>query len=148
MTVEERLQEIADRIVAFRTRDAKLDVARRLVETTGSASADEIAAALADWKPPEGEALADLVARKCDAAVAFAEAEVERERAARAVQAEKAEKLRRQADEAAAEAARPVDESGIAEAREVLAAALAVGGDPARAPAGRNVQVTPIGAEG
>ena len=44
MSVEEQLQEIADRIVEFRTRDAKVDVARRLVETTGSASAEEIAA--------------------------------------------------------------------------------------------------------
>ena len=148
MSVEERLGEVAARIVAFRVRGAKLDAARRLVETTGSASADEIAVALAGWSPPEGQALADLVARKCEAAVAVAEVELERERAHRGVQAEKAAKLRRQADEADAEANRPVDESGIVEARELLAAALAAGGDPARAPAGRNVAVTPMGAEG
>ncbi len=148
MSVEERLAEIAARIVAFRTRDAKLDAARHLVESTGSASADEIEAALADWTPPEGQDLADLVARKCAAAIVVAEAEVERERGARAMQAEKAAKLRRQAEDADAEAARPVDDSGIAAAYELLTAAIAAGGDPARAPAGRNIAVTPMGAEG
>ena len=143
MTVEERLTEIADRIVAFRTRDARLDVARRLVESTGSASADEIAAALADWAPPDGQQLADLVARKCEAAVAVAEAVVIAAREARRIHGEKAEKLYAQAEAAHAAAVEPVDETALVEARELLDAALTAGGVPGRAPVGRSMSVTP-----
>lgn len=149
-TVEERLAEIRDRIVAHRTQEARQDAALRLVTQTGAAPADAIEAALADWAPPSGATLDDLVTRKAQAAVSYHEREVEAARVAVEGASAKVgefeallDKARYDAEQAVADDPVGAAETALSEARETYQAAVAAGGDAGRAPSGRNIAVTP-----
>lgn len=139
-TVDGVLAYMAYRIVDHRRRDLRETIALRLFKQNGSVSAGEVDDAFAaEWVEPDGQEIADLVARKALAAVAWHEGQ-----AAVAVdgaerQEEKAAKLDEQAAEArqAADTHRDEAEADLvdaAAAAELHAAAEAAGGNAARAP--------------
>lgn len=143
-TTDAVLAEMAYRIVANRRRDMADSIARRLLAKNGSVSADEVKAALdVEWVEPPADEILNLVARKCATAVDYHEREITLE----ASRVDRAERRVRNAEARLAEAQARLDQVRAAadesagaraadDARALLAAVQAAGGDEGRAPVG------------
>lgn len=145
-TIQGVLAHMAYRVVDSRRRDLAETIALRLYRANGSVTADEVAAGLAaEWVEPDPAEVANLVARKAQAAVLFHQAEADAQAAQLANLQAKAAKLQAQADQAKATADHLAAElaagnTAQADAQAVLDAAVAAGADPGLAPSGADAQ--------
>lgn len=147
-TTQGVLAHMAYRIVGSRRRELAETVALRIFRRDGSVTAEQVAAQLeAEWVEPDPAEVANLVARKAQAAVQFHAAEVGREaerianqRAKAADLAAQAEAAAALADELEAEYADSPASARQADAQALFDAAVAAGADPGLAPNGQDVQ--------
>ena len=130
------------RVVASRRRELRETIALRLFRLNGTVTAAEVDDAFAlEWFEPDGQEIADIAARKAEAAAEYHRSEAAQAIAAAEVASAKATKLRAQADQADAAVADagPAAEEALERAdtaAEVLAYAEASGAVAARAPSG------------
>lgn len=138
------LADMAVRVVESRRRDLRETIALRLLasngEVTAAAIADQFAA---EWVEPDPSEVANIVARKAQAAVAYHQREADEAAVDAERQALKAERLAHQADHARAAAANRAGEAAPAlerkaDAEAILAKAVADGADPGAAPGGQD----------
>ena len=141
------LAHMAYRIVESRRRDLRETIAVRFFRQNGTVTAAEVDEAFAaEWIEPAPHEIADLVARKAAASVDWHHAEAGRLEASTAAQADKAAKLREQADEVEAANAAVLANAdqvraGADVAQALLDAAEAAGGNAVRAPGGVDAAV-------
>lgn len=136
------LAYMAYSIIESRRHELAQDIALSLLRKQGSVTADQVRVVLdAEWVEPSAQELADLVAHKAEASVAYHNREVEAAIEAAERLSGKAEKLNEHvvaaksaADEAQSEVEAAQDRREQAE--DIAAAAVAAGGVAARAPQG------------
>jgi hypothetical protein len=134
------LAYMAYRVVDSRRRDLRETIALRLFKQNGTVSAAEVDEGFAaEWVEPDAQEVADLVARKAQASVAWHEGQsavavdgAERQLAKAAKLSEQAAEAERAADLHRAEADALLADAHAAQ--ELLEAAEAAGGNAARAP--------------
>lgn len=151
-----RLDQMAADIYERRRADIAESIALRLFRANGSVDQAAVDAAVdAEWEGPDSQTVRDLVARKVQAAVAHEGTVAEHARTAVANSEAKVAKFRDllaavEADHAALISGKESDAATAraVEWQELLDAAVAGGADPGRAPQGRNLGVSPIGAGG